>query len=72
MSYYSLPRVILKENKETKKLNNLSSSYPRLFYKQLAQDLNEDIPALVSQQIVQEGAVPLTKDVRNFLLGASE
>ena len=73
MSYYSLPRVILNENnKETKKLNNLSSNYSDLFYKQLAQDLDEDIPPLVSQQIVTEGALLLTDDVQNFLLGTSE
>ena len=73
MSYYFLPRVILYENnKETKKLNNLSSNYSDLFYKQLAQDLDEDIPSLVSQQIVTEGALLLTDDVQNFLLGTSE
>ena len=73
MSYYSLPRVILNENnKETKKLNNLSSNYSRLLYKQLAQDLDEVIPSLVTQQIVSEGALLLTDDVRNFLLGTSE
>ena len=37
MFYYSLSRVVLNEkNKETKKLNNLSSNNQRLFYKQLA------------------------------------
>ena len=49
MSYYSLQRVILNENKETKKLNNLSSNYQRLFYKQQARDLDEDIPSFVAQ-----------------------
>ena len=73
MSYYSLPRVILNENnKETKKLNNLSPNYSRLFYKQLAQNLNEDIPTLLTQKIVSEGPLPLTDDVRNFLLETSE
>ena len=72
MSYYSLPRVVLNENKETKKLNNLSSNYQRLFYKQQTKDLDEDIPSLVVQKIVSEGALPLTEDVQNFLLGTSE
>ena len=72
MSYYSLPRVILNENKETKKLNNLSSNYSCLFYKQQARDLDEDIHSLVAQQIVAEGGQPLTDDVQNFLLGTSE
>ena len=74
MTYYSLPRVILNENKETKKLKNLSSSYQRLFFKQQARDLDEDIPSLVAQQrcATFEGALPLTEDVQNFLLGNSE
>ena len=72
MSYYTLPRVILNENKETKKLNNLSSNYQRLLYKQQARDLNEDIPSLVAQKIVSEGALTLTEDVQNSLLGTSE
>ena len=57
MSYYSLLRVILNEDKETKKLNNLSSNYQRLFYKLQAKDLDEDIPSLVAQKIVLEGAL---------------
>ena len=72
MSYYSLLRVILNEDKETKKLNNLSSNYQRLFYKLQAKDLDEDIPSLVAQKIVLEGALPLTEDVQNFLQGTSE
>ena len=68
MSYYSLPRVILNENKETKKLNNLFSNYSRLFYKQQARDLDEDIPSLIAQQSVAEGGQPLTDDVQFFCL----
>ena len=72
MSYYSLQRLILNENKETKKLNNLSSNYQRLSYKQQARDLDKDIPSLVAQSIVSEGVLPLTDGVQNFLLGTSE
>ena len=72
MSYYSLPRVILNEKKEVKKLNNLSSNYSRLFYKQQAQDLDEGLPSLVAQHIVATEGQPLTDDVQNFLLGTSE
>ena len=72
MSYYSLQRVILNENKETKELNDLSSNYSRFIHKQQARDLDEDIPSLVAQQIVAEGDQPLTDDVQNFLLGTSE
>ena len=72
MPYYSLPRVILNENKETKKLNNLSSNYQHLFYKQQAKDLDEDIPSLVAQQIASEGAQPLTDDVQKIFLGTRE
>ena len=72
MPYYFLPYVILNENKETKKLNNLSSNYQRLFFKQQTRDLDEDIPSLVTQKIVSDGALPLTDDVQNFLLGTSE
>ena len=43
MSYYSLQRVILNENKETKELNDLSSNYSRFIHKQQARDLDEDI-----------------------------
>ena len=72
MSYYSLQRLILNENKETKKLNNLSSNYQRLSYKQQARDLDKDIPSLVAQSIVSEGVLPLTDGVQNFLLRTSE
>ena len=72
MSYYSLPHVILNENKQTKKLNNLYSNYQRLLYKQQTKDLDEDIHSLVAQQILSEGALPLTNVVQNFLLGTSE
>ena len=72
-SYYSLPCLTLNEkNKKTKKLNNLSSNYSRLFYKEPARDLDEDIPSLAAQNIVAEGELPFTEDVRNFLLGTSE
>ena len=65
MSYYSLQRVILNENKETKELNDLSSNYSRFIRKQQARDLDEDIPSLVAQQIVAEGDQPLTDDAWN-------
>ena len=72
-SYYPLPREILNEkNKKRKKLNNLSSNYSRLFYKELAKDLDEDIPSLTAQNIVAEGGLPFTKDVGKFLLGTSD
>ena len=60
------------KKKEVKKFNNLSSNYSRLFYKQQAQDLDEDIPSLVAHQIAAEGQDPLIDDVQNFLLGTSE
>ena len=72
MSYYSLRPVILNENKGTKKLNNLSSNYQRLFYKQQPRDLDENIPSLVAKRNVSEGALTLTDDVQNFLLGTGE
>ena len=72
ISYYSLPRVILNENKPTKKLNNLYSNFQCLLYEQQAKDLDEGIYSLVAQQILSEGALPLTNVVQNFLLGTSE
>ena len=72
MSYYSLPCVVLNEKKEVKKLNNLSSNYSRLFYKQQAQDLDEDLPSLIAQQVVGADSQPLIDDVQKFLLGTSE
>ena len=72
MSYYSLPCVVLNEKKEVKKLNNLSSNYSRLFYKQQAQDLDEDLPSLIAQQVVGADSQPLIDDVQKFFLGTSE
>ena len=43
-----------------------------MFYKQQARDLDEDIPSLVAQRTVSEGALPLTDDIQNFLLRTSE
>ena len=71
MSYYSLPRVKLNEEDETKRLNNATSSYSRLFYKDRAKYVDVDLPSGVANKILAEGQ-PLTDDVKNFLLGTSD
>ena len=70
MSFYSLPSVKLHKKDDVKKLNNFSSDYSRLFYKQNAKDINTDLPSAVAKQIVKESQ-PLTDDAKNFLLCTS-
>ena len=71
MSYYSLPRVKLHKKDEIKKLNNLTSNYFRLFYKDRANDVDVDLPSTIARKILAEGQ-PLTDDIKNFLLGTSD
>ena len=71
MYFFSLMRVRLNKKEEVKRLNNLSSNYPSLFYKEQAKDVDVDLPSVVAQQIVAESQL-LTDDVKNFLLGTSE
>ena len=71
MSYYPLPRVKLHKKDEIKKLNNLTSNYSRLFYKDRANDVDVDLPTTVTNKILAEGQ-PLTDDIKNFLLGTSD
>ena len=70
MSYYSLPRVKLHKKDEIKKLNNLTSNYSRLFYKDRA-NVDVDLPTTVTNKILAEGQ-PLTDDIKDFLLGTSD
>ena len=51
MSYYSL----LHKKDEIKKLNNLPSNYSRLFYKDIANDVDVDLPSTVASKILAEG-----------------
>ena len=69
--YYSLPRVKLHKKDEIKKLNNLTSNYSRLFYKDRINDVDVDLPSTVANKILAEGQ-PLTDDFKNFLLGPSD
>ena len=71
MSYYSLSRVKLHKKDEIKKLNNLTSNYSRLFYKDRANDVDVDLPSTVATKILAEGQ-PLTDDIKNVLLGTSD
>ena len=71
MSYYSLPRVKLRKIDEIKKLNNLTSNYSRLFYKDRANDVDVDLPFTIANKILADGQ-PLTDDIKNFLLGTSD
>ena len=70
MSFYSLPRVKLNKKDETKRLNNVTSSYSRLFYKDRAKYVDVDLPSEVANKILAEKQ-PLTDDVKNFLLEIS-
>ena len=70
VSYFSLPLVKLHKKEETKKLNNLTSNYSRLFYKDRANDIDTDLLSTVANKILSEGQ-PLTDDIKNFLLGMS-
>ena len=55
MSNYSLPCVNLHKEDEIKKLNNLTSNYSQLFYKDRANDLDVDLPSTVANKILAEG-----------------
>ena len=50
MSYYSLPRGKLHKKDEMKKINNLTSNYYRLFYKDRANDVDIDLPSTVERK----------------------
>ena len=65
MSYYSLPRGKLHKKDDVKKLDNFSSAYSRLFYKQKANDVDIDLPSVIADQIVKQGE-PLTEDIKIF------
>ena len=71
MSYFSLPRGKLHKKEEIKKLNNLTSNYSRLFYKDRANNVDVDLPSTVANKILAEGQ-PLTDDIKNLLLGTSD
>ena len=51
-------------------LNNLTSSYSRLFYKERTNDVDVGLPSTVVKKILAEGQ-SLTDDIKNFLLGTS-
>ena len=70
MPFYSLPRVKLHKRDEIKILNNFSSNYSRLFYKQKAADVDVDLLSAFAKQIVKEVQL-LTDDIKIFLLGMS-
>ena len=71
MSYFLLPRGKLHKKEEIKKLNNLTSNYSSLFYKDRANYVDVDLPSTVANKILAEGQ-PLTDDIKNFLLGTSD
>ena len=71
MSYYSLPCGKLHEKDDIKKLNNLTSNYSCLFYKDIANDVDVYLPLTVTKKLLAEGQ-PLTDDIKNVLLGTSE
>ena len=71
MSYYSFPCVKFYKKDEIKKLNNLTSNYSRLFYKDRANDLNVELPSTVANKILAEDQ-PLIDDIKKFLLGTSD
>ena len=52
-------------------MNNLTSDYSRLFYKDIASDVDVDLPLTVTKKKLAEGQ-PLTDDIKNFLQGTSE
>ena len=52
-------------------MNNLTSNYSHLFYKDIANDVDVDLPLTVTKNFLAEGQ-PLTDDINNFLLGTSE
>ena len=67
MSYYSLPRVKLHKKDEIKKLNNLTSNYSRLFYKDRVNDEEVDLPSTVANKILAEGQ-PLSDEIKNVFV----
>ena len=71
MPFYSLLRVKLNKKEEIKRLNNLTSNYFLLFYKDRAKDVDVDLPSVIADRIVADGQ-PLTDDIKNFLLGTSD
>ena len=71
MSYYSLLRGKLHKKDDVKKLNNLTSSYSRLFYEDRENDVDVDLPSTVTNKILAEGQ-PLTDNIKNFLLRTSD
>ena len=71
MSFYSLPRVKLYKKDDVTKLNNITSNYSRLFYKQKVNDVDVDLSSVIVDKTVRERQ-PLTEDVKIFLLGTSD
>ena len=65
-----MPRVKLHKKDKVKKLNNLTSNYSRLFYKDRLNDVDVDLHSTFANKILAEGQ-PLTDDIKNFLLGTS-
>ena len=63
MSFHSLQRIKLNKKDDVKKLNNFTSNYSRLFYKQKAKDMDIDLPSVVAEKIVKEGQ-PLTDGIK--------
>ena len=53
------------------KLNNITSNYSCLFYKQKVNDVDVDLSSVIVDKIVREGQ-PLTEDVKIFLVGTSD
>ena len=70
MSFYSLPYGKLHKKDDVKKLNNLTSNYSHLSYKERANDVDVDLPSTVAKKILAESQ-PLTDDIKNFFLGTS-
>ena len=66
-----MPRGKLHKKEEIKKLNNLTSNYSRLFYRDRANDVDIDLPSTVANKILAEGQL-FTDDIKNFLLGTSD
>ena len=52
-------------------MNNLTSNYSRLFYKDRTNNVDVDLPSTVANKILAEGQ-PLTDDIKNFLLGTND
>ena len=71
MSFFSLSRGKLHKKEEIKKLNNLTSNYSRLFFKDMANDVDVDLHSTVANKILAESQ-PLADDIKNFLLGRND